>query len=653
MDATTAQMPAHTQFSFDVPRNGGDDEAHATRPCAAERPQPRALPFLVADAGSCDSAPMAEEESEEGYTQAGEKSGPGVDASTMPQRVLHISGDHLQEMGLAEEAQEVAEHEEIVTLTCAPRASDARGRSPCEQHGRADGGADEESEDTTDDLQHPQASSPQRGLQPTGSGAGCSGDREADDSADSSDDGSDDRDEEIGDGCGARRAHAPCGSGSETRKRKRAAGGRGPSCRAGRRVDIEHRETPEPVRKRARAAAAAAGATGSSAALDARDCEHEEGSGVVSRQASANEDMDTDVDADAGEAHSTPTPPRARRTARGARPRGDRARGAGADAGGRITRAQSKRKGGSKSKAPSDGRLPARKRAATNASKTRAGKTRQEGRASQRGRRKSDPKEPAESPEARVQEQHAVSPTAPRRSKGASGTDAGKRGRSRGRNAKPKLTSNDALLKYAARLLALPKDEFQALDGAWISIYEPSLRQQQTFEEGVFPLPWTQVLRDVAARKGVRILGVLPHYARTMKRGSSLKRFAAMPQVVERHRVDEYIAAGVEVQGTRVYVGPASAAGHEELSPFAFLPSDYVRDAFWEGVEKEMAAAAAQHGEGDRESVLQSATSLLSSAAIAEGGNAPSDSGSATESDRDGRATCSSGSSDAEEQASE
>ncbi|AGO84021.1 hypothetical protein psal_cds_362 [Pandoravirus salinus] len=150
-----------------------------------------------------------------------------------------------------------------------------------------------------------------------------------------------------------------------------------------------------------------------------------------------------------------------------------------------------------------------------------------------------------------------------------------------------KLPLKDAHTKYRARLAVMPKADFAVLDGAWLSVFDPHLRKRASFPEGHFSPKWTQVLAEVAREKGATVKGVLPHYATTIEDTDNLKAYEKMPQVVDKDRAEAYAAAGFDqVVAARVYVGPAVPAAGVGESPFAFLHSDMIDDAFWQSVKK-------------------------------------------------------------------
>jgi hypothetical protein len=154
-------------------------------------------------------------------------------------------------------------------------------------------------------------------------------------------------------------------------------------------------------------------------------------------------------------------------------------------------------------------------------------------------------------------------------------------------SAPKKLPLKDAHTKYRARLAVMPSADFAIFDGAWLSVFEPTLRKRASFPEGHFSPKWTQILAEVAREKGALIKGVLPHYSTTIEGTDGLKAYEKMPQIVDKHRGEAYAAAGFDqVTPGRIYVGPAMVAAGVAESPFAFLHSDTIDDAFWQSVKK-------------------------------------------------------------------
>ncbi|AVK76969.1 hypothetical protein pmac_cds_281 [Pandoravirus macleodensis] len=150
-----------------------------------------------------------------------------------------------------------------------------------------------------------------------------------------------------------------------------------------------------------------------------------------------------------------------------------------------------------------------------------------------------------------------------------------------------KLGLKDAHTKYRARLAVMPASEFAVLDGAWLSVFDPQLRKRASFPEGAFSPKWTQVLAEVAREKGAVIKGVLPHYATTIEGSANLKAYEKMAHIVDKGRAADYAAAGFDqVEAARVYVGPTVLAAGVTESPFAFVHSDSIDDAFWQSVKK-------------------------------------------------------------------
>ncbi|WBR14449.1 Flagellar biosynthetic protein-like domain-containing protein [Pandoravirus kuranda] len=150
-----------------------------------------------------------------------------------------------------------------------------------------------------------------------------------------------------------------------------------------------------------------------------------------------------------------------------------------------------------------------------------------------------------------------------------------------------KLGLKDAHTKYRARLAVMPAADFAVLDGAWLSVFDPQLRKRASFPEGAFSPKWTQVLAEVAREKGAVIKGVLPHYATTIEGSANLKAYEKMAHIVDKGRAADYAAAGFDqVEAARVYVGPTVLAAGVAESPFAFLHSDSIDDAFWQSVKK-------------------------------------------------------------------
>jgi len=149
-----------------------------------------------------------------------------------------------------------------------------------------------------------------------------------------------------------------------------------------------------------------------------------------------------------------------------------------------------------------------------------------------------------------------------------------------------KLGPQDAHIKYRARLSTIPDSEFSMLHQRWISVYEPSLRKKGSYKIGDFPLKWMKVLNEVATEKGATILGVLPHYSRSID-DTDLKAYEAKPECVDWDRVSEYHKMGYEdVIGNRIYVGRKNAMSNVEESKFAFKASDTHSDLFWLEVKK-------------------------------------------------------------------
>jgi len=155
-----------------------------------------------------------------------------------------------------------------------------------------------------------------------------------------------------------------------------------------------------------------------------------------------------------------------------------------------------------------------------------------------------------------------------------------------------RLSSKDALIKYRARLSTISEEDFAELDGCWISVYEPTLKEKVKFEEGIFPFKWTKVLAEVASEKGATILGVIPHYGKGIENSGNLKFFKAMPQIVEKDLVTKYKKAGMKgVEGKRVYVGKTVGAGREKQSDFAMMAQDNHNDAFWQVLQEVLEAS--------------------------------------------------------------
>lgn len=150
-----------------------------------------------------------------------------------------------------------------------------------------------------------------------------------------------------------------------------------------------------------------------------------------------------------------------------------------------------------------------------------------------------------------------------------------------------RLGLKDAHTKYRARLAVMPAADFAVLDGAWLSVFDPQLRKRASFPEGAFSPKWTQVLAEVAREKGAVIKGVLPHYATTIEGSANLKAYEKMAHIVDKGRAADYAAAGFDqVEAARVYVGPTVLAAGVTESPFAFVHSDSIDDAFWQSVKK-------------------------------------------------------------------
>nr|UDO47675.1 hypothetical protein [Pandoravirus massiliensis] len=163
-----------------------------------------------------------------------------------------------------------------------------------------------------------------------------------------------------------------------------------------------------------------------------------------------------------------------------------------------------------------------------------------------------------------------------------------------------KLGLKDAHTKYRARLAVMPAADFAVLDGAWLSVFDPQLRKRASFPEGAFSPKWTQVLAEVAREKGAVIKGVLPHYATTIEGSANLKAYEKMAHIVDKGRAAEYAAAGFDqVEAARVYVGPTVLAAGVTESPFAFVHSDSIDDAFWRSVKKVLDADSSNEEPAD------------------------------------------------------
>lgn len=148
------------------------------------------------------------------------------------------------------------------------------------------------------------------------------------------------------------------------------------------------------------------------------------------------------------------------------------------------------------------------------------------------------------------------------------------------------LSDRNAHIKYKARLSLIPAEKFSVLDGCWISIYHPSMKDKTTCKEGVFNPKWTKILAEVSEKKGCHIIGTASHYGTCIK-GTNLRTFTMMPQCVEKDKVEAYKSAGYDkVQGNRVFVGTKKEFATDATKDFAFQACDKKADETWFNLKK-------------------------------------------------------------------
>lgn len=145
-------------------------------------------------------------------------------------------------------------------------------------------------------------------------------------------------------------------------------------------------------------------------------------------------------------------------------------------------------------------------------------------------------------------------------------------------SAKRQLSQTSALLKYENRLNQLAPETFAVLHNKWISLYDKEIRHKH-LAEGSFPIAWTSVLQRVAAKHGVVIKGVLPHYHR-----NDPPIYEVRPDIVEESKKDVYKG---EIIAARVYIPPSGVAhAADPLSVFAFSVKDRRNDKDWQDLAK-------------------------------------------------------------------
>lgn len=129
-------------------------------------------------------------------------------------------------------------------------------------------------------------------------------------------------------------------------------------------------------------------------------------------------------------------------------------------------------------------------------------------------------------------------------------------------------TEFEQLEKYRERLRQIPNEKFAELDGMWLSTYDKELDDKKRIPRiGEFLISRNKILADVAAEKGYKVLGELPHYST-----GSPKNFKICPYIVEKSQLDQYKNKDV-LFPLRYYVG-AKNSGDEEASEFAFCAKD-------------------------------------------------------------------------------
>lgn len=157
----------------------------------------------------------------------------------------------------------------------------------------------------------------------------------------------------------------------------------------------------------------------------------------------------------------------------------------------------------------------------------------------------------------RTRKRSASKPDVPSEEPPAKKTEA-KKGGGRAKKIPTNPTSNQ-IADYAAQLEAIPDDEWAVFDNAYVSLYGPEYRNSDTYGDGIFHSEWVKVLVAEAAKRGVNILGTLPHHR--SKDGDG--KFAVRSDVVELS-VSQWASADAAAKKAirRVYVG-VDAGGHK------------------------------------------------------------------------------------------
>lgn len=148
-----------------------------------------------------------------------------------------------------------------------------------------------------------------------------------------------------------------------------------------------------------------------------------------------------------------------------------------------------------------------------------------------------------------------------------------------------KLTPEQCLVKYRLRLSLLPASDFDVLKDKYISFYHPAFKnylESAVVPDSLFLDGWSQVLKEVAASKGVNVKGCLPHNHKNML-GSQLKVYNVRPECVLQSQEDEYKKnEWTDVKGERVYLGgPCASESIAPPLPIRFTPDDAKADELW------------------------------------------------------------------------
>lgn len=136
---------------------------------------------------------------------------------------------------------------------------------------------------------------------------------------------------------------------------------------------------------------------------------------------------------------------------------------------------------------------------------------------------------------------------------------------------RPRVASAEETIEnYRTRISQLGPEAFSLLQNKYLSIYDAAIKGT-VLSDGEFPVPWTRVLADVAAEKGVTIRGLLHHQHRQSANEPPI--FSVRPDVVI--EADRHLYGG-QVIADRVYLASHSPKVLKELRQLAVKKGDAI-----------------------------------------------------------------------------